>query len=67
MSGNTRSSHLEAHRLKCKGITIYGYGSKSGQVLSVGEEAESRPDQSPDFVAADQEYAGGCVGGLCDF
>jgi ribonucleoside-diphosphate reductase alpha chain len=64
---DVREIYLEAHRLKCKGITIYRYGSKSGQVLSVGEEVESRSDESPDFVAADQEYAGGCVGGLCDF
>jgi ribonucleoside-diphosphate reductase alpha chain len=64
---DVREIYLEAHRLKCKGITIYRYGSKSGQVLSVGEEVESRPDESPDFVAVDQEYAGGCVGGLCDF
>jgi len=64
---DVRAIYLEAHRLKCKGITIYRYGSKSGQVLSVGEEVESRPEGSPDFVAADQEYAGGCVGGVCDF
>jgi ribonucleoside-diphosphate reductase alpha chain len=64
---DVREIYLAAHRLKCKGITIYRYGSKSGQVLSVGEEVESRQDESPDFVAADRDYAGGCVGGMCDF
>jgi ribonucleoside-diphosphate reductase alpha chain len=64
---DVREIYLEAHRLKCKGITIYRYGSKSSQVLSVGEEVESRPDESPDFVAVDTEFAGGCVGGICDF
>ncbi|MCX5647399.1 MAG: adenosylcobalamin-dependent ribonucleoside-diphosphate reductase [Phycisphaerae bacterium] len=64
---DVRGIYLDAHRLKCKGITIYRYGSKSGQVLSVGEEGESRSDESPDFVAVGQEYAGGCTGGICDF
>ena len=64
---DVRDIYLQAHRLKCKGITIYRYGSKSGQVLSVGEEQESRPDGTPDLIAVDQDYAGGCVGGICDF
>ena len=64
---DVRAIYLEAHRLKCKGITIYRYGSKPGQVLSVSEEEESRPEESPDFVSVDTEYAGGCVGGICDF
>ena len=63
---DVREIYLEAHRLKCKGITIYRYGSKLGQVLSVGEEEESH-DGTPDFVAVDQDYAGGCAGGICDF
>ena len=64
---DVRAIYLEAHRLKCKGITIYRYGSKPGQVLSVREEEKPKSDESPEFVAVDQEYAGGCVGGICDF
>jgi ribonucleoside-diphosphate reductase alpha chain len=64
---DVRAIYLQAHRLKCKGITIYRYGSKPGQVLSVGQEQESRPEGTPDLIAVDQEYAGGCVGGICDF
>ena len=64
---NVREIYLEAHRLKCKGITIYRYGSKPSQVLSVSEEEESRPEESPDLVAVDSDYAGGCIGGICDF
>jgi ribonucleoside-diphosphate reductase alpha chain len=64
---DVRAIYLEAHRLKCKGITIYRYGSKAGQVLSIREAEESRPAEPPDFVAVDTEYAGDCIGGICDF
>ncbi len=64
---DVRAIYLEAHRLKCKGITIYRYGSKPDQVLSVGAEEEPQPAEASDFVAVDQEFAGGCVGGICDF
>jgi len=64
---DVREIYLEAHRLKCKGITIYRYGSKAGQVLSVAEEQEPQREESTDFVAVDTEFVGGCVGGICDF
>jgi ribonucleoside-diphosphate reductase alpha chain len=64
---DVRQIYLEAYRLKCKGITIYRYGSKPGQVLSVSEEEEPLHDESPDFVSADTDYAGGCIGGVCEF
>jgi len=64
---DVRAIYVEAHRLKCKGITIYRYGSKPGQVLSVTEEEEPRVEAAPDFVAVDTDYAGDCPGGICDF
>ncbi|MCU0914623.1 MAG: adenosylcobalamin-dependent ribonucleoside-diphosphate reductase [Planctomycetes bacterium] len=64
---DVRAIYLEAHRLKCKGITIYRYGSKPDQVLSVSEKEEPRPDESSDFVAVGADYAGGCISGVCDF
>lgn len=64
---DVREIYLEAHRLKCKGITIYRYGSKSDQVLSVSEAQELQHDELPDFVSADTDYAGGCIGGVCEF
>ena len=64
---DVREIYLLAHRLRCKGITVYRYGSKAGQVLSVSDETESQHDELPDFVAAGMDYAGGCAGGVCEF
>ena len=62
---DVREIYLEAFRLRCKGITAYRYGSKAGQVLSVGEH-EADQDSS-DFIAAETDYAGGCISGVCEF
>jgi ribonucleoside-diphosphate reductase alpha chain len=64
---DVREIYLLAHRLKCKGITVYRYGSRPGQVLSVSDEAEPQHDELPDFVAADLDYSGGCASGVCEF
>jgi len=48
-----------AWRLKCKGVTVFRYGSKPEQVLYIGREAR--------FVAAEAEYAGGCPTRTCPF
>jgi ribonucleoside-diphosphate reductase alpha chain len=46
-----------AWKLKCKGITIYRYGSKPEQVLYIGETGE--------YASAESEYAGGCPTKTC--
>jgi ribonucleoside-diphosphate reductase alpha chain len=52
-----------AWKLKCKGITIYRYESKSEQVLYIGEiENKKAPEK---FVSAEAEYSGGCITGVC--
>jgi len=44
---------LLAHELKCKGVTVYRYGSKAVQVLKI------------ERISAESEYAGGCPSSYC--
>ena len=50
-----------AHSLKCKGITVFRYGSKGEQVLYRGGDGAVG-------ISASAEYAGGCPDpAVCDF
>ena len=53
--------YLLAHRLKCKGITVYRYGTKKEQVLSFpGAGRKAKP------VVASSVYSGGtCASEVC--
>ena len=62
---DVRKIYLLAYKLRCKGITIYRYGSKKDQVLSFGYEKTEAEVSGPVF--ADSEYSGGCATGVCSF
>jgi ribonucleotide reductase alpha subunit len=58
-----RDLYLAAWRARVKGITIYRYGSRSGQVLTFLSES---PDGPAPPVQVNAEYAGGCAGYACE-
>jgi len=60
---DVKNIYLAAHKLKCKGITVYRYGSKAEQVLSFGYSA----NVGGELVTAAAEYSGGCATGTCVF
>lgn len=62
--GDVEKIYRLAWKSKCKGITVYRYGSKPEQVLYIGK-IEKKKHQAPKFVLAEPEYAGGCMTGVC--
>lgn len=52
-----------AWKLKCKGVTVFRYGSKPEQVLYIGEIRTEKGT----FVSLASEYAGGCPTQNCPF
>jgi ribonucleoside-diphosphate reductase alpha chain len=55
---DVRRVYLLAYKLKCKGTTIYRYGSKAEQVLQIAPpSAPAAPEER--YVQAGPEYSGG--------
>ncbi len=63
---DVRDVFLLANRLKCKGVTIYRYGTRKQQVLQRGG-AEAQVAETAQPVSADSEYSGGCPSPQCMF
>lgn len=68
---DVRDAYLSAHKLKCKGVTVYRYGTRVGQTLYTGQSASrgsARPADPVDggfatgaFVEVGPEYSGDCT------
>ncbi|MBI5159333.1 adenosylcobalamin-dependent ribonucleoside-diphosphate reductase [Candidatus Micrarchaeota archaeon] len=61
---DVRKAFLLAFKLKCKGITVYRYGSKGEQVLSLGD---GKQEEELNYAAADSDYSGGCPTPACNY
>ncbi|MBE3143054.1 MAG: adenosylcobalamin-dependent ribonucleoside-diphosphate reductase [Planctomycetes bacterium] len=58
-----RAIYELAWKLKCKGATVFRYGSKPEQVLYIGQIKT----KDGTFVSAQSEYSGGCPTQNCPF
>jgi len=64
---DVRRIYTLAYKSKCKGITVYRYGSKEDQVLSFVPEERGNPSPGGDWLAVNSDFAGGCASGVCPF
>jgi len=56
---DVRDAYMLAWELKCKGITIYRYGTVAGQVLEVAGRPSGAAEHEP-FAQAPAEFTGEC-------
>ncbi len=57
-----KNSFISAYRLRCKGITVFRYGSKTSQVLYLGEDFA----EDADYMSLGEEFSG-CFRTACNF
>ena len=62
---DVRTIYRMAHRLRCKGITVYRYGCKDEQALSFCDGESMQPGHEGVLVAAAPDYSGGCAYSNC--
>jgi ribonucleoside-diphosphate reductase alpha chain len=55
--------YLKAFELRCKGVTVYRYGSKKGQVLTLATPS----GRGRKISQAEAEFSGGCPVPYCQF
>jgi ribonucleoside-diphosphate reductase alpha chain len=64
---DVRRIYLAAYQKKCKGITIYRYGSKKQQVLALQHREQDSPPPPAGPLTVESEFAGGCTATACLF
>ncbi len=62
-----RQIYTLAHELKCNGMTVYRYGSKKQQGLTLAGHVSEVALELGSYVTTESEYAGGCLSGTCPF
>jgi ribonucleoside-diphosphate reductase alpha chain len=61
---DVEKAYWMAYKMKCKGITVYRYGSKTDQVLTIGSMTQKKSG-GVDYVSVESEYSGGCPTQTC--
>jgi len=64
---DVRKAYLLAHKLGCKGITVYRYGSKKQQVFYIAGRPPDEAAEPSHYTTVHSEYAGGCFHGSCPY